>query len=110
MKPEDFQAQMEAAVKQYDRCIVSLGLAPRDFAASLVGMVERAINQFVQRAPGMRHGITVSQQVTVIISDYQGQVACNIYFNLHSDYWALTPPKGKPERESDGKNGKKGTD
>jgi len=52
MKPEDFQAQMEAAVKQYDRCIVSLGLAPRDFAASLVGMVERAINQFVQRAPG----------------------------------------------------------
>lgn len=91
MTPKDFQQQIVAAVKAFDRCVVSLDAPPVDFATTLPGLVRKAIAQFEKRAPGMRHGIVLNRHVTVMVSDHHGRVLCNIYFNLHSDYHAHKP-------------------
>ena len=46
--------------------------------------------QFVyeKRGEGMRHGIALDNQVTIILSqiDDKARPMCGIYFNLHSPY------------------------
>lgn len=84
---ETFKKEILAAVKSFDRHIVCLEKSPQDFEAALDSLMLKAIRAYDSRAPGMRHGIALDKQVTIILS--QSDVArplCGIYFNLHSPY------------------------
>ena len=56
--------------------------------------MRRAIQAYEERTPGMRHGIALDKQVTIILSQGDGErPLCGIYFNLHSPYQKSTLPK-----------------
>jgi len=78
---------MAAAVKAYDKHVVCLEKTPEEFEASLSSLMQRAINAYDNRAPGMRHGIALDRHVTVILSQNDNpRPLCGIYFNLHTPY------------------------
>jgi hypothetical protein len=84
---ETFKKEIAAAVKAFDKFIVCLEKSPEEFAASLRSLMEKAIHAYEHRAPGMRHGLALDKQVTVILSQSDSaRPLCGIYFNLHSPY------------------------
>jgi hypothetical protein len=89
-----FKREVASAVKTYDKFVVCLEKTPEDFEASLNSLLQKAIKAYENRGEGMRHGIALDKQVTVILS--QGDEArplCGIYFNLHSPYQKDALPK-----------------
>jgi len=94
MTVDAFKSEMGEAVKNYDRYVICLGKTPDEFEASLNSLLQKAIKAYETRAPGMRHGIALDKEVTVILS--QGDEArpmCGIYFNLHSPYKKESLPR-----------------
>jgi hypothetical protein len=94
MTVDTFQREIDEAVKNYDRFVVCLHKTPEEFAASLVSLLQKAIRAYDTRSAGMRHGIALDKEVTIILS--QGDEArplCGIYFNLHSPYKKDSLPK-----------------
>jgi len=84
---ELFHVEIEAALKTFDRFIVCLEKTPDECRASLQSLMKRAIEAYENRAPGLRHGIALDRQVTIILSQADGpRPLCGIYFNLHSPY------------------------
>ncbi len=82
-----FEAEIRAAVKAYDKYIVCLEKTPDEFVEVLGRLVEKAIKAYETRAAGLRHGIALDKQITVIISQSDAdRPMCGIYFNLHSPY------------------------
>ena len=82
-----FKPEMAEALRAFEMYIVCLNKSPEDCQASLVSLLEKAIKAYVNRAPGLRHGIALDPQVTVILSQAEGErPLCGIYFNLHSPY------------------------
>ena len=89
-----FAAEMAAAEKNYEKYVVCIDKTPEDFLKSLKSLMEKAIRAFETRAPGLRHGIALDRQVTIILSENEGsRPLCGIYFNLHSPYHKRTPAK-----------------
>jgi hypothetical protein len=88
MTTADFKLEMVDAVKRYNRFIVSLGRSPDEFLTTLVLLMGKAIIEYESR-PDLSRGAAVARDVTVILSRREGKERpfCNIYFNLHSDYW-----------------------
>ena len=87
MTIETFNKEIGAAVKAYDKFIVCLEKAPADFEVALKSLMAKAIDAYQNRAPGMRHGIALDKQVTIIVSQSDtARPLCGIYFNLHSPY------------------------
>ena len=87
MTTNDFRREIDAAVKNYDRYVICLQKTPDEFLTVLESLLQKAIKAYEGRAEGMRHGIALDKEVTVILS--QGDEArplCGIYFNLHSPY------------------------
>ena len=76
------------AVVSFDRHIVCLDKSAEECLDSLNSLLLKAIEAFESRASGLRHGIALDNQVTIILSqiDDTGRPACGIYFNLHSPY------------------------
>jgi hypothetical protein len=94
MTIETFKREIAAAVKAYERYIVCLDKTPEDFEAALVSLTVKAIKAYENREPGLRHGIALDRQVTVILSQGDGlRPLCGIYFNLHSPYQKSALPK-----------------
>lgn len=93
LTPVMFVEEIEAAVASYDKHIVCLDKAPVDCQVSLESLLVKALRAYETRGEGMRHGIALDNQVTIILSQVDGQERpmCGIYFNLHSPY------KKKPE-------------
>ena len=93
LTPDMFVEEIEAAVSSYDKHIVCLDKAPVDCQVSLESLLVKALRAYETRGEGMRHGIALDNQVTIILSQVDGQERpmCGIYFNLHSPY------KKKPE-------------
>jgi hypothetical protein len=84
---ETFKKEIAAAVKAYDKFVMCLEKSPEEFEASTSSLMQKAIAAYENRSPGMRHGLALDKQVTIILS--QSDVArplCGIYFNLHSPY------------------------
>ncbi len=74
-------------MKAYDKYIICIDKTPEDFEASLMSLLNKAVKAFESRGPGLRHGIALDKQVTVILSQNEGpRPLCGIYFNLHSPY------------------------
>jgi hypothetical protein len=91
---ETFKKEIAAAAKAYDRYIVCIDKTPEDFEASLNSLAAKAIKAYVNRGEGMRHGIALDKQVTIILSQSDEECPlCGIYFNLHSPYHKNALPK-----------------
>jgi hypothetical protein len=76
---ETFRREIDAAMLSYDRHVVCVFKTPDDCL--------EAIEPYENRADGMRHGIALDKEITIMLS--QGESAaplCGIYFNLHSPY------------------------
>jgi len=94
MTSATFKREIAEAVKNYDRFIVCLQKTPDEFALALESLVRKAIKAFETRPAGMRHGIALDKEVTVILSQSDTErPLCGIYFNLHSPYKKDALPK-----------------
>jgi hypothetical protein len=84
---DEFESEISSALKAYDRYIVCLEKPPEDCAEALQRLMKKAIAAYENRGPGLRHGIALDRQLTVILSENDGQrPMCGIYFNLRSPY------------------------
>lgn len=84
---ETFRREMAEALRNYDKYIVCIDKAPEDCEASLKSLMEKAVKAYLNRAPGLRHGIALDKQVTIILSQTdEDRPLCGIYFNLSSPY------------------------
>ena len=94
MTIETFRREIDEAVRNYDRYVVCLHKTPDSFAASLASLLQKAIKAYDTRATGMRHGLALDKEVTIILSqnDHERPL-CGIYFNLHSPYRKDALPK-----------------
>ena len=91
---ETFRKEITAAVKSYDKFVVCLEKSPEEFEAALDSLMQKAIKAYEGRGAGMRHGIALDKQVTIILSQNDGpRPLYGIYFNLHSPYQKNTLPK-----------------
>ena len=94
MTIETFKREIAAAVKTYDKFVVCLEKTPEDFEASLISLMAKAIKAYESRGEGLRHGIALDNQVTIILSQSDDtRPLCGIYFNLHSPYQKNALPK-----------------
>jgi hypothetical protein len=94
MTIDTFKREIAAAVKTYDKFVVCLEKTPEDFEMSLVSLMAKAIKAYESRGPGLRHGIALDNQMTVILSQGDDErPLCGIYFNLHSPYPKNTLPR-----------------
>jgi hypothetical protein len=91
---ETFKRQIAEAIKAYDKYVVCIEKTTEDFEASLNSLMQKAIKAYENRSAGMRHGIALDKQVTIILSESgEERPLCGIYFNLHSPYQKKVPPK-----------------
>jgi len=83
-----FADELEDALKAFDKYVVCLDKSPEECHASLESLLDKAIAAYISRAPELRHGIALDTQVTIILSQVDGEERplCGIYFNLHSPY------------------------
>ena len=87
MTVDTFQTEIAEALRNFDRYVVCLHKSPEEFSASLSSLTQKAIRAYAGRAAGLRHGIALDRDVTVILSETEGErPLCGIYFNLHSPY------------------------
>ena len=94
MTAETFKREIAASVKAYEKFVICLEKTPEDFEASLASLMAKAIMAYETRGEGLRHGIALDQQVTVILSQSDdARPLCGIYFNLHSPYQKTVLPK-----------------
>jgi hypothetical protein len=94
MTVDSFKREIADAVKNYDRHVVCLQKTPDEFEAALNSLLQKAIKAFETRTAGMRHGIALDKEVTIILSQSdEARPLCGIYFNLHSPYKKESLPK-----------------
>jgi hypothetical protein len=94
MTVETFKREITDAVKNFDRYVVCLQKTPEEFEAALNSLMQKAIKAYEQRSAGLRHGIALDKEVTVILSQNDdARPLCGIYFNLHSPYKKDSLPK-----------------
>ena len=94
MTIETYKREIAEAVKAYGQYIVCIDKTPEDFEASLNSLMGKAIKAYENRGEGLRHGIALDKQVTIILSQNDdARPLCAIYFNLHSPYRKTALPK-----------------
>lgn len=101
MTIESFRREIAAAVRNYDKFVICIDKTPEDFEASLNSLLAKAIKAYESRGAGLRHGIALDKEVTVILSQCdEARPMCGIYFNLHSPYQKNALPKTVKELKS----------
>ncbi len=99
MTVKTFETEITEACRSFEKFIVCLDKTPEDFTASIVSLMEKAIKAYQNRAENLRHGIALDKQLTIILSQTDGEVPlCGIYFNLSSPYHKKMAPKKKATR------------
>ncbi len=94
MTADTFNQEMAEALKSFDKYVVCLDKTPEQCEASLRSLMEKAINAYLTRAPNFRHGIALDKQVTIILSQAEGdRPLCGIYFNLYTPYHKKPSPQ-----------------
>jgi len=84
---ETFKKEIAEALRNFDKYIICIDKTPEDCEASLKSLMEKAVKAYVNRASGLRHGIALDKQVTIILSQTEDErPLCGIYFNLSSPY------------------------
>lgn len=88
---DTFRLEMDEALRVFDKFVVCLEKSPEECRSSLDSLMEKAIKAYVNRGPGLRHGIALDREITVILSQTdQNTPLCGIYFNLFSPYQKRT--------------------
>ena len=94
MTVETFEREIKEAVKNFDHYVICLQKTPEEFAAALNSLMQKAIKAYEQRSAGVRHGIALDKEITIILSQSDdARPLCGIYFNLHSPYKKDSLPK-----------------
>jgi hypothetical protein len=89
---ELFRAEIDEALRAFEKFIVCLEKSPGDCEAALKSLMDKAIQAYLNRGPQLRHGIALDKQVTIILSQTEGpRPLCGIYFNLSSPYHRKPP-------------------
>ena len=93
-----FKAEIAEALRAFEKYILCLAKTPEDCEGALQRLVEKAIKAYQQRAPGLRHGIALDNQITIILSQPPQDSSldrplCGIYFNLSSPYHKKRVPQ-----------------
>ena len=102
MTVETFQKEIDEALKAFDKYVVCLQKTPEECRASLNSLLKKAIKAYENREANQRHGIALDRQITVILSQSDGErPLCGIYFNLHSPY---LQNKGTKQTEEQGQH------
>jgi hypothetical protein len=84
---ETFDHEVAEALKSFEKYVVCLDKTPDECGASLRSLMEKAIKAYESRAANLRHGIALDKQVTIILSQTDGdRPLCGIYFNLFTPY------------------------
>jgi hypothetical protein len=101
---DTFKTEIAAALKAFEKFIICLEKSPQEFEEALRSLMKKAIRAYETRGEGMRHGIALDGQITVILSQSDTErPLCGIYFNLHSPYQKQALPKSvKPLKEKAG--------
>ena len=87
LKTETFHQEIESAMKSYDRHIVCLFKTPDECLEAIERLMLKSIKAYENRAVGMRHGIALDKEITIMLSQSDREKPfCAIYFNLHSPY------------------------
>ncbi len=93
MTIQTFKKEIAAAVRAYEKYVICLDKTPEDFEESMNSLMLKALTAYEQRGPGMRHGLGIDKQVTIILSQSDdARPLCGIYFNLHTPYHKSTLP------------------
>jgi len=91
---ETFRPEISEALQSYDKYIICLDKTPDECESSLSSLMEKAIKAYESRGANLRHGIALDKQVTIIMSQSDGErPLCGIYFNLHSPYRKKIAPR-----------------
>jgi hypothetical protein len=99
---ETYRTEINEAIRSYEKFIVCLDKTPEECEGSLISLMEKAIKAYINRGPNLRHGIALDKQVTIILSQTEGdRPLCGIYFNLSSPYHKRTAPKTVKAPEPD---------
>ena len=94
MTVESFKSEIAEALKAFEKYVVCLDKTPEECEASLISLMEKAIKAYQNRGPNLRHGIALDKQITIILSQTEGErPLCGIYFNLSSPYHKKSSPK-----------------
>ena len=89
-----FKTELAAASRAFDKYVVCLDKTPEECQAALRSLMAKAIKAYEDRAPGLRHGIALDRQLTIILSQTDSErPLCAIYFNLSSPYHKKTGAK-----------------
>ncbi len=94
---ETFKREIAEALRNYDKYIICIDKTPEDCESSLKSLMDKAVKAYINRAPGLRHGIALDKQVTIILSQTdEERPLCGIYFNLSSPYHKKVAKVTKP--------------
>ena len=84
---ETFRREIDAAMLSYDRHVVCGIKTPDDCLEAIERLMLKAIKAYEIRVDGMRHGIALDKEITVMLSQAESNSPlCGIYFNLHTPY------------------------
>ena len=87
MTVDTFNKEIEEALATFDKFVVCLDKTPDQCDSSLRSLIKKAINAYENREEGLRHGIALDRQITIILSQSDSaRPLCGIYFNLSSPY------------------------
>lgn len=87
MTVDTFNQEIAEALATFDKFVVCLDKTPDQCDASLRSLMKKAINAYENREDGLRHGIALDRQITIILSQTDtDRPLCGIYFNLSSPY------------------------
>ena len=96
-----YKQEMAEALRNYERYIVCIDKTPEEFQASVMSLMDKAIKAYENRGPGLRHGIALDKQLTIILSQSTGERPMGgIYFNLSSPYQKKSAAKVAKASES----------
>ena len=84
---ETYRREIDAAMQSYDRHVVCVFKTPDDCLEAIERLMLKAIKAYENRAEGMRHGIALDKEITIMLSQSESAAPlCGIYFNLHTPY------------------------
>ena len=84
---ETFRQEIDAAMQSYDRHVVCVFKTHDDCLEAIERLMLKAIKAYENRVEGMRHGIALDKEITIMLSQSEADAPlCGIYFNLHTPY------------------------
>ena len=84
---EIFRQEISEGVKSFEKYILCLDKPAEECEEALNRLMDKAIKAYASRGTNLRHGIALDKQVTIILSQTEGdKPLCGIYFNLSSPY------------------------